>query len=97
MTRTNKANTKAETKPVKIPDTMLITITLEVILDSSGEDEDGVVDKCFTVLRRQLALVVLEVKTKSKKRRLIVLLLLRLLLISSIAASTSNMKSKSSN
>lgn len=70
MKRTKKANTKAETKPVKVPDRMLITITLEVILDSSGVDEVGVVvDKCFTVLRRQLALVVLETKTKKKKKK----------------------------
>lgn len=57
MQRTKKASTKAETKPVKIPETMLITITLEVILDSSGVDDVEVVDKCFTVLRRQVVLV----------------------------------------
>lgn len=70
MQRTKKAKTKAETNPIKIPEAMLNTITLEVILDWSGVDEGGVVDKCFTVLRRQLALVfVLEVKTKKKNKR----------------------------
>lgn len=70
MLRTKKAKTNAETNPVKTPEMMLNTITLEVILDSSGVDEGGVVDKCFTVLRRQFALVlVLEVKTKKKNKR----------------------------
>lgn len=70
MLRTKKAKTNAETNPVKTPEMMLNTITLEVILDSSGVDEGGVVDKCFTVRRRQLALVlVLEVKTKKKNKR----------------------------
>lgn len=69
MQRTKKANTKAETKPVKIPETMLMMMTLEVILDSSGVDDGRVVDKCFTVLRRQLALVlVLEANTKKKNK-----------------------------
>ncbi|CAA0402320.1 unnamed protein product [Arabidopsis thaliana] len=92
MLRTKKANTKAETNPVKIPETILITITLEVILDSSGVDDVEVVDKCLTVLLRQLVLVlVLEKKTKKKnKSREIVLLLLHpfLLLLCFIAAST---------
>lgn len=89
MQRTKKANTKAETNPVKIPETILITITLEVILDSSGVDDVEVVDKCFTVLRRQLELVlVLEKNTKKKnKSREIVLLHPFLLLLCSIAAS----------
>lgn len=70
MQRTKKAKTKAETNPVKVPETMLNTITLKVILDSSGVDEGRVVDKCFTVLRRQLVLVlVLEVKAKKKNKR----------------------------
>lgn len=91
MLRTKKANTKAETNPVKIPETMLITITLEVILDSSGVDDVEVVDKCFTVLRRQLVLVlVLEKKTKKKNKSREIVLLLHpfLLLLCSIAAST---------
>lgn len=49
---------------------MLNTITLGVILDSSGVDEDRVVDKCFTVLCQQLSFVlVLEVKAKKKKNK----------------------------
>lgn len=95
MQRTKKANAKAESNPVKTPETMLTTITLEVILDASGVDEGGggVVDKCFTVLRRQLELVVvLEVKakkkSKSRERVLLYLFLLLLLLLCSIRDST---------
>lgn len=49
-----------------------------MILDSSGVDDVEVVDKCLTVLLRQLVLVlVLEKKTKkNNKSREIVLLLL---------------------
>lgn len=87
MQRTKKANAKAESNPVKTPETMLTTMTLEVILDGSGV-AGGVVDKCFTVLRRQLALVaVLEVeakKKKSKSRERVLLYLFLLLLLCSI-------------
>lgn len=70
MQRTKKANAKAEKNPVKTPETMLTMITLVVILDSSGVDEGGAVDKCFTALRRQLALeVVIEEKTKRMNKR----------------------------
>lgn len=94
MQRTKKANAKAESNPVKTPETMLTTITLEVILDASGVDEGGggVVDKCFTVLRRQLELVVvLEVKAKKKSKsreRVSLYLFLLLLLLCSIRDST---------
>lgn len=82
MLRTKKANAKAETNPVKTPETMLTTITFEVILDSSGVDEGGAVDKCFTALRRQLALVLEEKTKKMNKRRWTVLQYLFLLLCS---------------